>query len=117
MIKRGTPLLILCAVFFISTAGCIGTSVKPGERGLVWHPLTAGLEKEPLKDGFYWKWPWNDVYRYDVRWQSYSENVDAWSADDLQIRQSGDYSAAQSGRSLQLGSDSGQRLLRARCQT
>jgi regulator of protease activity HflC (stomatin/prohibitin superfamily) len=85
MIKRGTPLLILCAVFFISTAGCIGTSVKPGERGLVWHPLTAGLEKEPLKDGFYWKWPWNDVYRYDVRWQSYSENVDAWSADDLQI--------------------------------
>ena len=85
MTKHGTPLLIASAVLLLSTAGCIGTSVKPGERGLLWHPLTVGLEKEPLKDGFYWTLPWNDVYRYDVRWQSYSENVDAWSADDLQV--------------------------------
>jgi regulator of protease activity HflC (stomatin/prohibitin superfamily) len=85
MTKRGTPLLMISAAFLFSTAGCLGTSVQPGERGLLWHPLTAGLEKEPLKDGFYWTAPWNDVYRYDVRWQSYSENVDAWSADDLQV--------------------------------
>jgi regulator of protease activity HflC (stomatin/prohibitin superfamily) len=85
MTKHGTPLLIVSALFLLFSAGCLGTSVQPGERGLMWHPLTAGLEKEPLKDGFYWTAPWNDVYRYDVRWQSYSENIDAWSADDLQV--------------------------------
>ena len=40
---------------------------------------------EPLTNGFYWRAPWNDVYVYDVRWQSYTENVDALSADDLQV--------------------------------
>jgi len=51
----------------------------------MWRPLSDGLAKEPLPDGFYWKAPWNDVYLYDVRWQSYVESVDAWSSDDLQV--------------------------------
>jgi regulator of protease activity HflC (stomatin/prohibitin superfamily) len=58
--------------------------VKPGELGLIWR-ASDGLEKEPLKDGFYLTAPWNDVYRYDVRWQSYTEDVEAWSADNLQV--------------------------------
>jgi regulator of protease activity HflC (stomatin/prohibitin superfamily) len=51
----------------------------------MWHPFTEGLSTEPLPAGFYWRAPWNDVYLYDVRWQSYTENVDALSADDLQV--------------------------------
>jgi regulator of protease activity HflC (stomatin/prohibitin superfamily) len=66
------------------TAAC-GSTVQPGQRGLRWHPLTEGLSSQPLKNGFYWRAPWNDVYVYDVRWQSYTENVDALSADDLQV--------------------------------
>ncbi len=72
------PLLLL-------TGACSGTSVQPGHRGLMWHPFSEGLSTEPLKDGFYWRAPWNDVYVYDVRWQSFTENVDALSADDLQV--------------------------------
>jgi regulator of protease activity HflC (stomatin/prohibitin superfamily) len=74
-------LLVLC--LFV-TVGC-GTSVQPGQRGLRWHPLSGGLTKEPLANGFYWRAPWNDIYTYDVRWQSFTENVDALSADDLQV--------------------------------
>ncbi|HZC80127.1 MAG TPA: prohibitin family protein, partial [Nitrospiraceae bacterium] len=37
------------------------------------------------KDGFYWQAPWNNVYRYDIRWQSFTEDIDALSADDLQV--------------------------------
>jgi len=74
---------IICLL--LSTTACIGASVQPGERGLMWRPLSEGLSKEPLPDGFYWKASWNDVYLYDVRWQSYMESVDAWTADDLQV--------------------------------
>jgi len=52
---------------------------------LMWRPFSEGLSTEPLKDGFYWRAAWNDIYLYDVRWQSYTENVDALSADDLQV--------------------------------
>jgi len=77
-----TPCLLI-AVFML-TAAC-GSTVQPGQRGLRWHPLTEGLSSQPLKNGFYWRAPWNDVYVYDVRWQSYTETVDALSADDLQV--------------------------------
>jgi len=68
----------------LSLEAC-GTTVIPGERGLRWYPLTEGLTSETLKSGFYWRAPWNDIFRYDVRWQSYTENIDALSADDLQV--------------------------------
>jgi regulator of protease activity HflC (stomatin/prohibitin superfamily) len=53
---------------------------------LYWRPFSEGLSTDTLKDGFYWRAPWNDVYVYDIRWQSFTENIDALSADDLQVR-------------------------------
>jgi regulator of protease activity HflC (stomatin/prohibitin superfamily) len=72
------------AVALLLTTAC-GTTIQPGERGLYWRPLSQGLSQEPLKDGFYWRAPWNNVYVYDVRWQSHTEDIDALSADDLQV--------------------------------
>ena len=86
MTRRTTQVLLLfIAVLLFLTTACAGTSVQPGQRGLMWRPFSEGLSTEPLKDGFYWRAPWNDVYLYDIRWQSYTENVDALSADDLQV--------------------------------
>jgi hypothetical protein len=68
-----------------SLTGC-GNTVSPGQRGLRWYPLTEGLTTETLKSGFYWRAPWNDVYVYDVRLQSYAEMVDALSSDDLLVK-------------------------------
>ena len=76
----------LLSCVLLLTAACAGTSVQPGQRGLFWHPFTEGLSSEPLKAGFYWRAPWNDVYVYDVRWQSYVETVDALSSDDLLVK-------------------------------
>ena len=64
--------------------GCSRT-VDPGNRGLRWRPLSAGLMKEPLREGFYWKAPWNDIFVYDTRWKSFKEKVDALTADDLPV--------------------------------
>lgn len=74
--------LLLLAV--LVSVGC-GVSVKPGERGLRWYPLTEGLVNEPLPNGFYWRAFWNDVYVYPVQWEAFTEEVDALSSDDLQV--------------------------------
>ena len=74
----------LVVALLLVTAAC-GTTIQPGQRGLFWRPFSEGLSNQPLKDGFYWAAPWNDVYRYDVRWQSFTEDIDALSADDLQV--------------------------------
>jgi|SRR5215467_6933498 len=79
-----TMMFLIVPLLLLSSA-CAGTSVQPGQRGLMWRPFSEGLSTEPLKDGFYWRAPWNDVYLYDVRWQSFTEAVDALSADDLQV--------------------------------
>jgi regulator of protease activity HflC (stomatin/prohibitin superfamily) len=78
---RSTPMMILTAFLLLTTA--CATTVQPGERGLLLR--SSGLDKEPLTEGHYWIAPWNEVYIYDVRWQNYAENVDAWSADDVQV--------------------------------
>lgn len=77
---RATSLMILTASLLMTTA-C--STVLPGERGLMFR--SSGLDKEPLKEGSYWKAPWNEIYFYNVRWQNYAETVDAWSADDIQV--------------------------------
>lgn len=77
---RTTSLMMLTASLLITTA-C--STVLPGERGLILR--SSGLDKEPLKEGSYWKAPWNEIYFYNVRWQNYAEKVDAWSADDVQV--------------------------------
>jgi regulator of protease activity HflC (stomatin/prohibitin superfamily) len=80
---RPTMTNLLISVLLLATA--CGTTVQPGQRGLFWHPFSEGLSTQPLKDGFYWRAPWNDVYLYDIRWHSFTEDIDALSADDLQV--------------------------------
>ena len=76
--------IVLVIPILLLMYGC-GRTIDAGKRGLRWHPLTAGLMKEPLKDGYYWHAPWNDVFEYDVRLQSFTEKVDALTADDLSV--------------------------------
>jgi prohibitin 1 len=83
MVRHISIILIACALFL--QLGC-GTTVQPGQRGLRWYPFTEGLTTETLKSGFYWRAPWNDVFLYDIRWQSYVESVDALSSDDLLVK-------------------------------
>jgi regulator of protease activity HflC (stomatin/prohibitin superfamily) len=69
----------------LSLEAC-GNTVQPGQRGLRWYPLTEGLTTDTLKTGFYWRAPWNNIFVYDIKWQSYTETVDALSADDLLVQ-------------------------------
>lgn len=82
---RRCTILFLIIVSVWSLSGC-GNTVQPGQRGLRWYPLTEGLTTETLKSGFYWRAPWNDIFVYDIRLQSYTETVDALSSDDLLVK-------------------------------
>jgi regulator of protease activity HflC (stomatin/prohibitin superfamily) len=79
-----TTVVLLVGVL-LSLPAC-GTTVQPGQRGLRWYPLTEGLTTDTLKTGFYWRAPWNNIFVYDIKWQSYTETVDALSADDLLVQ-------------------------------
>ena len=75
---------IVLVMVLLSLQAC-GTTIEPGQRGIRWNPLTGSLSTEPLKSGFYWRTPWNQIYLYNVRWRSYTETIDALSLDDLPI--------------------------------
>lgn len=77
---------ILVIIILVGGLQACGNTVHPGQRGLRWYPLTEGLTTETLKSGFYWRAPWNDIFVYDIRLQSYTETVDALSSDDLLVQ-------------------------------
>ena len=76
--------IVLAIPILLVMYGC-GSTVNQGKRGLRWNPLTEGLGKESLKEGFYSHAPWNNIFEYDVRYQSFTEKVDALTADDLSV--------------------------------
>ena len=45
-----------------------------------------GYELWPYSEGTHWKWPWNRVYRYNLRLQEVSANYDALTNDGLAIK-------------------------------
>lgn len=83
MWRYTTILAVIVSIYVLE--GC-GNTVNPGQRGLRWYPLTEGLTTETLKSGFYWRAPWNDIFVYDIRLQSYTETVAALSSDDLLVQ-------------------------------
>jgi len=58
-------LLLFLIPILMVLQGCMST-VNPGSRGLRWYPFTTGLMKDPLKEGIFWRAPWNDVFVYDT---------------------------------------------------
>ncbi|UVT15796.1 MAG: prohibitin family protein [Nitrospira sp.] len=75
---------LLLVMVLLSLPAC-GTTIEPGQRGVRWNPLTGGLSTEPLKSGFHWRAPWNQIYVYNVRWRSYTEIINALSSDNLPV--------------------------------
>jgi regulator of protease activity HflC (stomatin/prohibitin superfamily) len=66
--------------------GC-GTTIQPGQMGLKFVRLDEpALQTEPLPEGFYWQWPWNDIVRYDVTWVAREEQVDVLTAEALHVQ-------------------------------
>lgn len=76
-----TQLFFLAAFLFLS--GC--TTVKPGERGILWRPFSREVPLEELPAGTYATAPWNDLTTYDLRWRTAVEKADVQTEDKLHM--------------------------------
>jgi regulator of protease activity HflC (stomatin/prohibitin superfamily) len=77
---------IAIALFILAGAAGCGTTIRAGEVGVKYNALSEpALQKDVKPEGFYWQWPWNDIVRYVVTWQSKTEDVDILTADDLHV--------------------------------
>lgn len=87
LLKAMAMKLALLGVLTAGLAGC-GSTVRPGQRGVKYWSLGTGLQKEVKREGFYFLWPWNDMVKYDVTWQSRTEKLEILTADALHIQTS-----------------------------
>lgn len=73
------------SIAFMSLAliGC-GTTIQPGQRGIAYKAF-GGLQRAVYGEGFHFRWPWNGFVRYDVTWQSKTEEVQILTADALHV--------------------------------
>jgi len=69
----------------VALSGC-GTTIQPGQAGIKYVALSKpALQKEALREGFYFQWLWNDIVTYDITWQSNEEELEVLTADDLHV--------------------------------
>jgi len=86
--KGNKKMLLYLIVFLFAVpllSGCV-SAVRPGDMGLKWRPQTFGLSEKPLREGWYWHMPWNNVLTLSVQWQNFTEKVWVLSEDDLHIQ-------------------------------
>ena len=73
---------MLLFVFVLSACSVI----KPGEMSMKNNNWAKGLKTEKIyDDGVVWHWPWTSMVKYNLQWQTYSENVAILTEDELHI--------------------------------
>jgi regulator of protease activity HflC (stomatin/prohibitin superfamily) len=61
-------------------------AIRPGEAGVLYHLFGGGTETNYVYDeGIGVKWPWNRIYRYEVRTQNVEETVSGLASDGLTV--------------------------------
>jgi regulator of protease activity HflC (stomatin/prohibitin superfamily) len=79
-----TALIVVIAVVIFSSR--IFYVLKPGERGVVFHPVTGVLDKDKIRGiGLQIIAPWNKMYKYSVLEQAREETMDVLDRNGLSI--------------------------------
>lgn len=61
--------------------------IKPGFNGVLNRPLGDGVKTDKVySDGFSWKWPWNNMIKYNIQLKSYREKINILTSDELHTR-------------------------------
>ncbi len=82
---KKTAMLLSVTLILILFVGCASV-IQPGNQGLMWHPLGSGLDKDKIyDDGIVWHMPWNNVLEYETQWNSYREDIEILTSDDLHM--------------------------------
>ena len=77
-------IVALFLVIYLSSS--IFKTLQPGERGVIFRKFTTGLDKDNIiPPGFIMIWPWNEMYRYDVKEHKIEERMDVLDKNGLTI--------------------------------
>ena len=84
LIMKTVKNIMIAATILLVVVSC--SVVKPGMQAMKWNPYGKGLKTETVyKDGVVWHMPWNGVVRYNVQWQTFTEEVAVLTKDELHI--------------------------------
>ncbi|MFC7396823.1 prohibitin family protein [Chelatococcus sp. GCM10030263] len=81
----------IATVLFIGLVALLLTpltffAIRPGEVGVLYHLFGGGTETTFVyNEGIGVKWPWNTIYRYEVRTQARDETINGLAADGLSV--------------------------------
>ena len=76
--------LMLIAMIVALTQAC--SVVKPGYMSMKNDNWGKGLKTETVyEDGVVWHWPWTTMVTYNLQWQTFSEEVEILTEDELHI--------------------------------
>lgn len=89
MNQRSTYLLIVgfvAILVVILTWNSITYTIESGEKAIIFRKFQGGLDKESVYgQGFHIKWPWDDIYTYDVRKREARSAMDVLDRNGLTI--------------------------------
>lgn len=90
MNQRRTTFIVIAFVILLATViawNSITYTINAGEKGVVFRKFQGGLDKETVYgQGFHVKWPWDDIYIYDVKIQENVSNMQVLSKNGLTIK-------------------------------
>lgn len=87
---KSKQLIIITGIVLVIVLLIFGSRIfyvlKPGERGVVFHPITREFEKDNIRGiGLHMIAPWNKLYKYNVREQAREETMDVLDKNGLSV--------------------------------
>ena len=90
MNQRRTGIIVVAFVILLGIIlawSALTFTINPGEKGLVFRKFQGGLDKETVYgQGFHIKWPWDNVYIYDVKIREAVSAMEVLSKNGLTIK-------------------------------
>lgn len=90
MNQRTTIIVIVAFVGFLAVVlawNSLTYTIDPGEKAVIFRKFQGGLDKDKVyNQGFHVKWPWDDVYIYDVKLSEDISTMEVLSKNGLTIK-------------------------------
>lgn len=90
MNQRTTYVIIIAFAAFLGLIlawNSITFTIEPGEKAIIFRKFQGGIDKDKVyPQGFHIKWPWDDIYVYDIKKKEAVSSMEVLSKNGLTIK-------------------------------
>ncbi len=90
MNQRTTVIIVVAFLGFLAVVlawNSLTFTIDPGEKAVIFRKFQGGLDRDKVFDqGFHLKWPWDDIYIYDVKVNESISTMEVLSKNGLTIK-------------------------------